>query len=45
LIISQNTNNSDSLKIEAEDNILERIETEVKDGTLVIKYKKNIWCL
>ena len=33
----------ESLKIEAEDNILPRIETTVQNRTLIIRYQNNDW--
>jgi hypothetical protein len=41
LIIEQG--NSERLRIEAEDNIMEIIETEVRGNTLYISYKKTSW--
>jgi Putative auto-transporter adhesin, head GIN domain len=41
LIITQGDN--ESLKIEAEDNILPHITTKVKDGTLLISFDENRW--
>jgi len=40
LIVEQGDENS--LTIEAEDNILERIQTEIADGELTIKYERKI---
>ncbi len=41
VVINQGT--TESLKIEAEDNIISNITSEVEDGTLVIGYDKELW--
>lgn len=37
------TNNTKKLTVEADENIIDLLKTEVNDGTLKIYFKKNVW--